>query len=280
MARLSSLQKYREKTFRVIQPLTSLSEAVQFVQERGALFFWPIKELVFPSLWVAVAGDRPVPNEHDDPAQITWDWKDTMLDKKIWYYAKILRKRSTILSLDIAPFFYALSENYGDPEGDYLFAYRQGKLSSEAKRIYEAILEFGKLDTIQLKQKSHLASPEHESRFNTALAALQSDFKIVPVGIADAGPWHYAFIYDLTSRQYPEIIEKARWISPQIARQEIMVNYFKSMGYSNMDWIQKLFQWNPLDISKTIDKLIENQFLQKQTFPELPGGWIVLSEIG
>jgi xanthine dehydrogenase molybdopterin-binding subunit B len=31
-------------------------------------------------------------------------------------YGKILRKKSTILSMEIAPYFYSLSENYGSPE--------------------------------------------------------------------------------------------------------------------------------------------------------------------
>ena len=48
-----------------------------------------------PSLWTAVAGDRPVADAHDDPGHITWGWKDRSLDKKIWYYGKILRRKAT-----------------------------------------------------------------------------------------------------------------------------------------------------------------------------------------
>ncbi len=66
-----------------------------------------------PSLWTAVAGDRPVADKHDDPGHITWGWKYKALGKKIWYYAKTLRKKATMISLEIAPYFYALSENYG-----------------------------------------------------------------------------------------------------------------------------------------------------------------------
>ncbi|MGB9674281.1 MAG: AlkZ-related protein, partial [Anaerolineales bacterium] len=200
---IANYQEYRANQFRISHPIQSLQEAIDFVNERGAIFFWPIKGIVFPSLWAAVAGDRPVPNEHDDPAHITWSWKDSMLGKNIWYYAKILRKKATLLSLEIAPFYYALSDNYGDPEEDYLVAYKQGKLSAEAKRIYEAILDNGPLDTILLKQKTRLKSPKDESRFNTALASLQADFKIVPIGVSESGAWHYAFIYDLTYRHFP-----------------------------------------------------------------------------
>ena len=54
-----------------------------------------------PSLWVAVAGDRPVPDEHDDPGHVTWGWKDGLLGKRRWYYGRVLRKRNTFISLDI-----------------------------------------------------------------------------------------------------------------------------------------------------------------------------------
>jgi len=279
MTTLECFEEYRKNTFRITHPITSLQEAIQYVEERGFLFFWPIKEIIFPSLWVAVAGDRPVPNQHDDPAHITWNWKDSMLDKKIWYYAKILRRKSTILSLEMAPYFYALSDNYGDPEEDTLTAYVQGRLSIEAKQIFEAILEYGPLDTIQLKQKAHLTNPNYESRFNIALANLQAEFKIVPIGISESGPWHYAFIYDLTHRQFPEIIENARWISQQQARQEILIRYFQSMAYAKSDWVQKLFQWNEEDISSTLEKLLQRNYLHKRTFLEIAGEWYVLAKI-
>ncbi|MGB9639996.1 MAG: AlkZ-related protein [Anaerolineales bacterium] len=279
MTTLECLNEHRKSTFRITCPITSLHEAIQYIQERGFVFFWPIKEIIFPSLWVAVAGNRPVPNQHDDPAHITWNWKDSMLDKKIWYYAKILRRKSTILSLEIAPYFYALSDNYGDPEEEYLTAYLQGKLSIEAKQIYQAILENGPLDTIHLKQKAHLTNPNYESRFNTALANLQADFKIVPIGVSESGPWHYAFVYDLTHRQFPEIIENARWISQQQARQEILIRYFQSMGYAKWEWIQKLFLWNSADIATTLEKLLQRNILYKQIFSGIAGEWYVLAEI-
>ncbi len=61
--------EYRQSTFRLRHRVRSLDEALNFVNERGYIFFWPIKDLVFPSLWAAVAGDRPVPDEHDDPGR-------------------------------------------------------------------------------------------------------------------------------------------------------------------------------------------------------------------
>jgi len=60
-------------------------EAIRYVNERGFIYFWPINGILLPSLWEAVSGDRPVPNEHDDPGHVTWGWKDSLLGKHVWY---------------------------------------------------------------------------------------------------------------------------------------------------------------------------------------------------
>ena len=57
------VQDYRRNTYRLEpgQRVTSQEEAIGFVNERGFAYFWPIKEVTLPSLWVAVAGDRAGP---------------------------------------------------------------------------------------------------------------------------------------------------------------------------------------------------------------------------
>ena len=114
------LDDYHRQTF-LLDPdlrLANREEALNFVNRRGFIYFWPIKGVEMPNLWTAVAGQRAVADAHDDPGHVTWGWKDKMLDKRLWYYAKILRGKATIISLDVAPYFYVLSENYGDPEHD------------------------------------------------------------------------------------------------------------------------------------------------------------------
>src|SRR5688572_8137554 len=134
---LKKLQSHRTRTFNLppSKRLSSPSQALSFINKRGFVYFWPIKGIDLPSLWTAVAGNRPVADKHDDPGHITWGWKDGALDKKTWYYGKILRRKGTMISLEIAPYFYALSENYGSPEEDYLIAYQEGRLTQPAKQV-------------------------------------------------------------------------------------------------------------------------------------------------
>src|SRR5512133_3773491 len=198
---LKQLQTFRTRTFSLPpnKRISSPAQALTFVNERGFAYFWPIKGIDLPSLWVATAGDRPVADKHDDPGHITWGWKDDALDKRIWYYGKILRGKATMIALDIAPYFYALSENYGAPEEDYIIAYQEGRLSQSAKQIYEALLDKGALNTLDLRKTAKLSNAK-DSEFNKALEYLQRDFKILPVGVAQVGSWNYSHIYQIVTR--------------------------------------------------------------------------------
>jgi hypothetical protein len=278
---LEKLKKLRARTFHLPPRacVTTPEQAVDFVNERGFVYFWPIKGITLPTLWVSVAGDRPVPSEHDDPGNITWTWKDNSLGKKIWYYAKILRRKATFISLEIAPYFYALSENYGSPEEDYLLAYEEGRLTLAAKQLYETLLDKGSLDTISLRKEAHLLNAK-ESVFNRALEDLQMDFKIMPIGIAEAGAWKYAFRYEVTARHMPELPEKARSIGEADARRKLVGLYFASVGAAQMRDVVKLFGWPPELARRTVAHLVQAGSLQDGlTHPQMAGEWVALPEV-
>ena len=249
------LTQYRYNTYRLspFKRLKTPGQAIEFVNDRGFIFFWPVRGIQLPSLWAAAAGDRPVADEHDDPGHVTWGWKDSQLGKRHWYYAKILKRRGTFLSNSLLPYFYALSENYGSPEEDYLIQYQEGRLTQEARRVYEVLLDYGPLDTIALRKTARLSSPESETRFNKALDQLMADFKVLPVGTTDSGGWHYSYLYDTVFHFYPDLAEQARSIHQNDARAQILMSYFKSVGATTIHEIQRLFQWK---VDLTVSVLI------------------------
>lgn len=272
---LERLAHYRDRTFCLppFGPLATFEEAVEFVQRRGFIFLWPVKGVMLPSLWVAVAGNRSVADEHDDPGHITWGWKDDSLGKRIWYYAKILRRKGTFISLEFASHFYALSENYGSPEEDYLLAYEEGRLTQAAKQVYEALLREGPLDTLSLRKEAHLTNAR-DSEFQRALEDLQADFKILPVGVAEAGAWKYAYRYDLTVRHFPELPEQARGIGETEARQKLVEAYFASLGAAPIHDLLRLFAWPSELIHRTLQTLLRNGKLVEVRHPEHHHPWL------
>jgi len=274
---LKRLLSHRARTFNLppSKPLSTPAQALRFVEARGFIYFWPIKGIDLPSLWTAVAGERPVADQHDDPGHVTWGWKDGALDKKIWYYGKILRRKATILSLAVAPYFYALSENFGSPEEDYLIAYHEGRLTQSAKQIYETLLENGALNTIDLRRLAKLANAK-ESEFNKGLEQLQSDFKILPIGVSEAGAWRYSHIYEIVTRHFPDLPEQARTISESQARTKLLELYLASVGAAQLRDVTKLFGWPKEIAERTVNKLVEKDVLAKVSHPKHEGEWLAL----
>lgn len=239
----------------------TVEEARAFVDDVGFCHFWPIKGIEMPSLFHAIAGRvRAVPMAHDDPdLSKCWGWKDRSLGERRWYYAKVLRRRATLISLRLMPHFYACSENYGELD-DYLESYRDGKLTMEAKLIYEALLEHGPLDTVRLRREARMAAESAKTRFERALVELQVGFKVLPVGIAEAGAWHYAFVYEIVQRHYPELPAQARSIGRGEARRELVQQYVDNVVATDRATIRRVFHvlnWTRSEVERTVVDLLD-----------------------
>ena len=273
---------YRAQTYRTRRDLRikTREAAVEHVNDRGFVMFWPITGILMPSLWAAVAGDRSVPTNHDDPGHVTWGWKDGALGKRLWYYGKILRRKATMISLSVAPYFYALSENFGAPEEDYLDQYRDGLMTLEAKVIYEALLREGPLNAVALQRATSLIDEKSGYRFNRGLEELQSDFKVMPIGVAEAGAWNYAFIYECVHRYHPEFLEQARRIKIAEAQRYLLDLYFQSVGAAQVGDIVKVFWWPKREVETAVDALVETGTLRRDLeMEDHTGSWVAHSKL-
>lgn len=253
----AQLRRYRERTYRLKPPLRLRTEAdaVRFVNERGFVYFWPITGVELPSLWAAVAGNRPVSDQHDDPGHITWGWKDSLLGERKWFYAKLLRGKATLVSLATLPYFYALSENYGDYQHDYLALYDEGRLTADARAVFEALLEKGPLHTIALRKEARLSA---NTRFEKALVELQTGLKILPVGVAQAGAWRYSHIYDIVDRFFPALPVQAGTLTRAGARAHLARLFLDSVGAATEKDVQRLFRWPAEEVRRTRAQLLES----------------------
>jgi hypothetical protein len=241
--------------------LQTVEDARIFVDEVGFCHFWPIKGIEMPSLFHAIAGRvREVPNEHGDPdLSKCWGWKDDSLDKRWWYYGKLLRRRATLVSLEFLPDFYACSENFGGLT-DYLAEYEDGLMTAEAKAIYEALLDHGPLDTIRLRRESRMSADSAKSRFDRGLVELQVGLKVLPIGVARTGAWNYAFNYEIVQRHFPDLPQQARHIKRNEARRALVSRYLDNVVAADRKMIAKVFhvlKWTKRDLERTIETLIE-----------------------
>jgi hypothetical protein len=218
----------------------------EFVNDAGVCLLLPVQGMEMPNVYQAVAGfEKDTTPKHDDPTiSLTWGTKDDALDKRWWYYGKLLRGKATLVSLELFPAFYALSENFGS-EDDYLLEYEAGTLSNDAKRIYEALLKEGKLHAIQLKRAAGMYGDDNKTRFDRALTELQTGLKVMPVGVAQAGAWRYAFIYEIVSRWLPDECAKAQALGRAQAREIILARHLRNV-----------IEATPQELKKTFGKLL------------------------
>ncbi len=178
------------------------------------------------------------------------------------------------------PYFYALSENYGEPDKDYLLQYQEGRLTWEAKTVYETILNEGPLDTVSLRKLARMTSKTSDSPFNRALEVLQADFKILPVGVAEAGAWKYAFIYECVHRHYPDLPEQARPIRQADARRKLAELYLRSVGAARTRDLALLTGWPGAEVEAAIAALAQDGAVRRDVrVADRPGEWVALAEL-
>lgn len=262
--RQGEIQGRREHNYRRTpeRRVQTVEEARAFVDEMGFCFFWPIKDIEMPSLFHAIAGRvRPVPMEHDDPdISKCWGWKDQSLGQRWWYYGKLLRRRATLISLEVLPYFYALSGNYGSLD-DYLHEYEDGLMTAEAKAVYEAILEHGPLDTVRLRREARMSGEGAKSRFERGLVELQVGMKVLPIGVARTGAWKYAFVYEIVQRHFSELPAQARPIKRSEARRVLISRYLDNVVAADRKMIAKVFhvfKWTAKELGRAISALLED----------------------
>ncbi len=227
-----------------------------------------------------MAGERPVADAHDDPGHVTWGWKDELLPARKWHYAKVVRKKATMISLAALPYFYALSENYGEPEQDYLEQYKAGQMTYDAKTVFEVLLEKGPLDTQELRRQARMTTKASDSPFNRAIEFLQADFKVQPVGIAEVGRWKYAFIYECVHRWNPDLAERARPIRQTEARETLVRLYLESVGAVPARQVETLFGWGKAETHKAVDALVKSGLAAGGVaVPEHGEDWLALAAL-
>ena len=171
-----------------------------------------------------------------------------------------------------------VSENYGDLD-DYLEEYRAGTMTAEAKRIYEALLTHGPLDTVRLRREARMSA---KSRFERALVELQVELKVLPIGVAEAGAWRYAFVYDIVQRHFPELPEQARHIKRSEARRTLVSRYLDNVVAADRRMIGKVFhvlKWTPTELDRTIAMLLQEGAIREVQIEGLKHPQLLSSQV-
>ena len=135
--------------------------------------------------------------------------------------------------------------NYGGEPDDYLELYQDGKLSLDAKTIYQILRERGPSSTTILRRQSGLLGEGNAwARFERALTELQHGLMITVVGVARDNAWKYTFKYATLLDAFPAEVAAAREISRRQAMGRVLAHYVHLVGACSPREAARLFNWN------------------------------------
>ena len=181
--------------------LTTEEEALKFINKYGFVTLFPIRGFSFPNLYQATAG-----KDKEERFEKAWRWSDNLSEKKKIHYGKLVRKQSTLISLEMLPYFYKL--------------YGKRKLSETAQKILEFLKQRGATSTTLLKKNLNLMGKAKKYEFTKAMDELQMTFSVAIVGREESPRMTYS--YDLIEQWMPrDLMEKALNVSETTARGRI-----------------------------------------------------------
>jgi hypothetical protein len=219
-------------------PIKEPDEAIRFVNECGFCTWGPLPRLPFPNLAEAMGETATSVLER------TWFWKDDLHFAQQLYYGKIIGGQPSFIAPDYLPdFIAALAGQDLEQERDVNRLYFDGRLSGEAKTIYEFLLEHPAQPTRQLRCGTRLGEASKKLATERALVELQRRFLICKVDLTGRTRGTYSYVWDLAERFWPEAFADARRTSPTAARSTIRGQLHTFGITPNPKMENQLFLW-------------------------------------
>jgi len=232
-------------------------QALKFINKVGFCFLFQAENSELPCLWNAVCGMRdavPPKRKVRDPFQsLMSDLKRILPGGRGVFYGKVLQGRPSVISLDLLPYFFALSHRVGKRD-EYLSEFLHGRLTPIAKEIMDSLLDSSPQDTKGLKLAVVGTSRHRNLSFEKALGELQSNMFIVNVA-DEYDP--FASEWEPVHRSFNQQLKKVRHISVDEARTQILGKYFENQVVSSVQAIHRVFGWKKQIIYKALGALIQ-----------------------
>ena len=227
--------------------ITTLAEAVRFIDALGFCVLYPIKGLALPSLYFSVTGRDPhVEHKWDEKSEMLWRWKNELPRRRRAFYGKYFKGRGTFISLKFLPHFLAMNQTAAAP-GDFARFYGDGRIREDARAIWEALAKHGPLPTLELRHACRMETTAGNRRFKKAMLELQRMLVVVHFGAEQETAAWASGRFELTCRAFPEETAAARKTSPEEARCAIAAKYFARHAGATQENLRRIFGWGKRD---------------------------------
>lgn len=265
----TGLEKIRDRIYRRTRTwrVKTITDAARFIDDVGfCLLFASTQNLELPSLFEAVKGKRDAHiDDWDADSDKVWVWKNDLPASKRAYYGKALAGgKPVFISLKLLPYIYALRA-----PRDVNQEYRHGRVSLEAKRVYDALRERGPTPAIELRRAAGFERKDGTRRFHQGLDELQRAMVVTPVGaVVESGAWA-SQIFGLTARWFVSEIERAERIDVCEARRQVVERYVQTVVAAKIAMMARLFAMPREDVISAVDELVAKKSINKD------GDWVV-----
>jgi len=221
--------------------VVTTADAVHFIDAVGYCLLFPIKNLPLPSLYYAVA--RRTSITWDSYTEKIWHWKDNLGRRRRAFYTKYFKGRGTFISLKLLPHFLAMRDSAASA-GDAEAYYRAGRISADARAVWQALAEHGPLATLELRHACKMGSKPGNVRFKRAMAELQCLLLVFYSGAEQETAAWPSGRFELTAQAFPRQVRDARRITPEQARAVLARKYFEWHPTAPTQLLARLFGWS------------------------------------
>jgi hypothetical protein len=229
-----ALAEYRRRLWRTGPGarVPTLGRAARFIDEVGLCLLFGCEEIPLPKL----EGCGP-------PDFEWWEWKDQLQERRRAYLGRVVRRKATLVALDLLPAFLALYYAGGGAEV-YDEEHHRGRLGDDAWRIGEHLSRHGPTPVDALRRALMPAGPAGTRRFHRALDEMQEKFKTVTVGRVRKH-WSVRVIGLLSDWAPPEIVREAHALTrrPGEARRRIVERAARTAGALGVREAARMFGW-------------------------------------
>jgi len=230
-----------EREFRWPRRVATHTDAVRFIDAVGYCLLFPIKNLSLPSLYYAVARRQPI--TWDSYTEKIWEWKGSLGRQRRAFYTKYFKGRGTFISLKLLPHFLAMRDSAADASHAEAF-YRAGRISADARSIWEALAANGPLATLELRHACRMDSKPGNIRFKRAMASLQCLLIVFYSGAEQETAAWPSGRFELTAQAFPRQVRDARRINPEQARAVLARKYLQWHPNAPSQFLARLFGWS------------------------------------
>ena len=257
--------------------MRSAKAALAFVNDVGfCSTFYRFGDGGVPCLWEAVAGRDspkwPKHSHHDDAVGLTWQLKDDLPAARSVYYGKVLRRRPSLVALDVFPALYALVRGT-QRAADYRIEYDAGRLTVTARRIMEALTTEHPQYTRGLRASCFMLEPRQTREFERAMGELQQGLWIVKT--EERYEPSFSYRWDLLETWLPAPVAAGRRLSRAAAAPRVVERHARAAVFTRPALVRRLFALGEEELATAVRTLILQGVLVETGVRGWPGRWLV-----